>query len=94
MYVCMYDLYVCMYVYTYDLHIRVYVRTYISATNDRFCTNRNTKMSVTVGVVGYPNVGKSSLINSLVRTRAVETGAQAGITKVAQEVHCKIWIML
>ncbi|EKX41914.1 hypothetical protein GUITHDRAFT_153687, partial [Guillardia theta CCMP2712] len=52
-----------------------------------YSRNSNLKMSITVGVVGYPNVGKSSLINSLVRTRAVETGAQAGITKVAQEVH-------
>ena len=52
-----------------------------------YSRNRNLKTSVTVGVIGYPNVGKSSLINSLVRTRAVEVGAQAGITKVAQEVH-------
>jgi len=52
-----------------------------------YSRNRNLKTSITVGVIGYPNVGKSSLINSLVRTRAVEVGAQAGITKVAQEVH-------
>lgn len=32
-------------------------------------------------------MGKSSLINSLVRTRAVEAGATAGITKVAQQVQ-------
>ena len=52
-----------------------------------YSRNSNMKVSVTVGVVGYPNVGKSSLINSLVRTRAVETGAQAGITKKAQAVQ-------
>ena len=52
-----------------------------------YSRNSDMKVSVTVGVVGYPNVGKSSLINSLVRTRAVETGAQAGITKKAQEVQ-------
>lgn len=52
-----------------------------------YSRNSDMKVAVTVGVVGYPNVGKSSLINSLVRTRAVETGAQAGITKKAQEVQ-------
>ena len=52
-----------------------------------YSRNSDMKMAVTVGVVGYPNVGKSSLINSLVRTRAVETGAQAGITKKAQAVQ-------
>ena len=51
-----------------------------------YSRNAGMKMAVTVGVIGYPNVGKSSLINSLVRTRAVEAGAQAGITKVSQEV--------
>ena len=52
-----------------------------------YSRNSDMKVAVTVGVVGYPNVGKSSLINSLVRTRAVETGAQAGITKKAQQVQ-------
>jgi len=52
-----------------------------------YSRNSKIKMAVTVGVIGYPNVGKSSLINSLVRTRAVETGAHAGVTKVAQEVQ-------
>ena len=36
------------------------------------------------GVVGVPNVGKSSLINSLLRTRAVAVGNLPGITKVPQ----------
>jgi nuclear GTP-binding protein len=39
------------------------------------------KQSVTVGMVGYPNVGKSSLINSLKRTRAVGVSSVPGYTK-------------
>merc|ERR1711865_571539 len=44
------------------------------------------KKAVSVGVVGFPNVGKSSLINSLKRGKAVGTSAQAGFTKSIQEV--------
>ncbi|XP_061639925.1 guanine nucleotide-binding protein-like 3-like protein isoform X1 [Phyllopteryx taeniolatus] len=36
---------------------------------------------------GFPNVGKSSLINSLKRTRACNVGATPGVTKCLQEVH-------
>lgn len=44
------------------------------------------KMSITVGIIGIPNVGKSSLINSLKRERAVGVGATPGFTKSMQEV--------
>ena len=46
----------------------------------------DTKSVIVVGIVGFPNVGKSSLINSLMRTRAVGVSAMPGFTKVAQEV--------
>jgi len=46
----------------------------------------DTKSIITVGIVGFPNVGKSSLINSLTRTRAVAVSAIPGFTKVTQEV--------
>jgi Fe2+ transport system protein B len=42
------------------------------------------KKSITVGIIGIPNVGKSSLINSLKRAKAVGVGATPGFTKAAQ----------
>lgn len=44
------------------------------------------KSTISVGIVGFPNVGKSSLINSLLRSRAVGVSAMPGFTKVTQEV--------
>ena len=44
------------------------------------------KSLITVGVVGFPNVGKSSLINSLKRSKAAATGNQPGVTKQMQEI--------
>ncbi|VDK72686.1 unnamed protein product [Litomosoides sigmodontis] len=51
-----------------------------------YCRNKNIKTSVRVGVVGYPNVGKSSFINSLKRKRVCNVGAVPGITRQVQEV--------
>lgn len=45
------------------------------------------KRAVTVGVIGYPNVGKSSIINSLKRKRAAGVSASAGFTKALQEIE-------
>lgn len=50
-----------------------------------FAESRQLKRSVKVGIIGYPNVGKSSVINALTsrmgaRTGACPTGAEAGVT--------------
>lgn len=52
-----------------------------------YSRSRKMKKAITVGVFGIPNTGKSSLINSLKRSRAVGVGATPGFTKSLQEVH-------
>ncbi|XP_066182943.1 guanine nucleotide-binding protein-like 3 isoform X2 [Sylvia atricapilla] len=43
--------------------------------------------AIQVGVVGFPNVGKSSIINSLKGKRACNVGLTRGVTKSMQIVH-------
>ncbi|KAF2986537.1 hypothetical protein EK904_010308, partial [Melospiza melodia maxima] len=43
--------------------------------------------AIQVGVVGFPNVGKSSIINSLKGKRACNVGLTRGVTKSMQAVH-------
>ncbi|TPX65462.1 hypothetical protein SpCBS45565_g05124 [Spizellomyces sp. 'palustris'] len=52
-----------------------------------YCRNADIKTSITVGVIGFPNVGKSSVINSLKRSRVCNVGATPGVTKVAQTIQ-------
>ena len=47
----------------------------------------NMKSAITVGVIGMPNVGKSSIINSLLRRKAAGVSNQPGHTRVLKEVE-------
>jgi nuclear GTP-binding protein len=60
-----------------------------------FATSRNLKRAISVGVIGYPNVGKSSVINALLSrlggkagtaSRSCPAGAEAGVTTAIRAV--------
>jgi len=52
-----------------------------------YSRDQDIKHAVTVGLIGYPNVGKSSVINSLKRSKAVSVSSVPGHTKSMQEVY-------
>ena len=52
-----------------------------------YSRSKDIKTTITVGVIGYPNVGKSSLINALKRSKVCKVGATPGVTTTGQEVH-------
>ncbi|XP_074007469.1 guanine nucleotide-binding protein-like 3 [Numenius arquata] len=72
-------------------------RVDLSRTTERFGSKgllkllqdhvRTQNKAIQVGVVGFPNVGKSSIINSLKGVRACNVGLTRGVTKSMQIVH-------
>ncbi|XP_007500546.1 guanine nucleotide-binding protein-like 3 isoform X1 [Monodelphis domestica] len=50
-----------------------------------FCETQN--KAIRVGVIGFPNVGKSSIINSLKQAYVCHTGPAMGLTRYMQIVH-------
>ncbi len=49
---------------------------------------------IQVGVIGYPNTGKSSLINLLIGRTSAKTGSEAGFTKGIQKLRLTKDILL
>jgi ribosome biogenesis GTPase A len=45
------------------------------------------RRSIRTGIIGMPNVGKSSLINALVEKKKAQTGHRAGVTRTVQWIR-------
>ena len=48
------------------------------------------KQTITVGIIGLPNVGKSSVINSLKRSNACLIGSLPGLTRLVYSLNSTI----
>lgn len=59
-----------------------------------YSRNAGLKTSITVGIIGLPNVGKSSVINSLKRARVAQVGNAPGVTRSMQQVQLDKQVML
>ena len=60
----------------------------------RILKDQTTYKRAHVGVVGYPNAGKSSVINLLIGKASAKTGAEAGFTKGLQKLRLTADILL
>ena len=52
-----------------------------------YSRSEDIKKTITVGIIGYPNVGKSSVINSLKRSKVAVVGSRPGVTTSAKEIQ-------
>jgi len=74
--------------------LKVGYQVFVSSTNNLGTTNlrkllhklKGDKPFITIGIVGYPNTGKSSLINVLKQRKSASTSARAGHTKGIQKI--------
>jgi ribosome biogenesis GTPase A len=71
-----------------DLRDRIKVEAKrVNKERDESCSqNEEIDQKVIVGVIGYPNTGKSSLINSLIGKSSAGVGSDAGFTKSLQKI--------
>ncbi len=56
--------------------------------------SKNAYNRIQVGIIGYPNTGKSSLINLLIGRASARTGSDAGFTKSIQKLRLVEGIIL
>jgi ribosome biogenesis GTPase A len=71
------------------------LRDKIKAISKKIETPADSKFNkITVGVIGYPNTGKSSMINLLIGRTSAPVGSQAGFTKGIQKLKLSQGIML
>ncbi len=61
---------------------------------DKIVSNEEASMKIKVGLIGYPNTGKSSIINLLSGKSAAGVGADAGFTKNIQKIKLSEDIVL
>lgn len=61
----------------------------INTENDKNIDNDKNDRKITIAVVGRPNAGKSTLINTLLKDERVLTGPEAGITRDAISINWK-----
>lgn len=60
----------------------------------KILASKTKKEKVIVGILGYPNTGKSSLINTLIGKNSARTASEAGHTKNIQKLKLMKGIML
>lgn len=53
--------------------------------------NNSLYKQVRAGIVGYPNVGKSSLINRLLKRRMCAAAPRPGVTRVLKYAFLLFW---
>lgn len=76
-------------------NLKVGYQIFISATKNLGTTKlrsllrklKGNRSGITAGVLGYPNTGKSSLINALKQKKSASTSAKAGHTKGIQKLN-------
>ena len=75
----------CVFVSSKEYHGVVIIRDKIITEAKK----HNLELPVTVGILGYPNVGKSSLINAMSNRGSASTSVMSGHTKGVKKIKDK-----
>jgi ribosome biogenesis GTPase A len=70
------------------------LRTLIKIEAKKFFKREPRRKNVYIGILGYPNVGKSSIINLLIGRRSAGVAAQPGFTKGIQKLKLGKGVLL